>query len=403
MLVLWLILEFFHYIYSYFLLFFIRRKKYNREEIQTNNMITYINNLSNMELIEFLENIVYEKESEEKITYKEIPRENMLKLLAFILHFKSLWQLSDEQLSNTKAYLKQIENRLNYEFINGYNECLYIMRFGNNKIELQWKPFIYYILIRLYKVILYYVLYNKEYTYWKSKNNIVYFYKLTNNKKPINLFLHGLGVGISPYLKFIDKLDNVVFPILPNISNIEYHSYFDILTNNVLFPNYEIWLDELENIKSFFAINKLNIIGHSFGSILTSYYMKNKLNSINKIILIDPVCFIDGCYKIFKYYNNKTNNNSFTGIIVYQDIYVKYVLQRFLFGPYYWIYDYNEITDNCFIILSEKDEIVPSLLLEKKLEANNKNFIKLKNGKHASLFLTNEHDKSINSIIEFID
>ena len=65
-------------------------------------------------------------------------------------------------------------------------------------------------------------------SYYSSKTNINYWYKLNSKKTNLNplMFIHGLGIGIIPYISYLIKLSKettVICPVLPNISNVYFH------------------------------------------------------------------------------------------------------------------------------------------------------------------------------------
>ena len=403
---LWILLEIFHYIYSYVIYFFIRKKRYFYSKNNPKKMEKYIDSLTNPELIEFIENTIEDKYGY-KIEYKSIPRENMVKWVSYMLYFNSMWQLSDEQLDNARGFLDFIERRINYNFTNGNDNNMYVVRFGNNKIMYNWKPFSYYCVIRLVKMYVYNTLNKHNYRLYISKNNICYFYKVNNSNPTYTIFYHGLGVGIIPYFNFLTKLEsntNIIFPILPNISNIECHSYFTYLTENTIFPNSSKWLEDINELIYAFKIPKLNLIGHSFGSIIVSSIVNNTTIDINKIIYIDPICFLDGCYKIYKYLNCPTKEYyGLIDYIVYKDLYTRYATQRYMYGPEFWIYSCKDVnSDKYIIILSEKDDIVPTDILKSRFDKYNVNYILLDNAQHGDIFIKDEYINSINLLKKVI-
>ena len=403
----WIICEIFQYIYNFMLYLFIKSKRYFYLQNDAVKMEQYLDTLTNIELKEFIESTILSI-YKDSITINDIPRENMIKWVSFLLYFQSLWQLSDDQLDNTKKVLENIETRLSHTFINGNDTTIYVVRFGNNKIEYFYKPFIYYCLMLLFKIAVYTILSRKGYQIYKSKNEVIYFYKKEFDTDDFTIFYHGIGLGIAPYINFIDKISkkcNIMFPILPNISNLEYHSYIDYFSHNKLFPDYDKWTEDTKEIITKFEVNKLNLIGHSFGTLLVSYLDKNI--DINKVVFLDPICFIDGCYKIYQYLDNSVKDNfvgKVTSYIVYNDIYTRYVIQRFIYGPKFWIYNYKDIaSDKYFIVLSELDKIVPSKILATKFLKNGINYHIAKDAVHTDIFMDSKYNDIIDFVIKFLN
>lgn len=398
---------------------FVSKKKYyykksNDESEWVQEYI--INGLPPNEFIDMLrKTFSYKGTVNKKISLDDLGHDNMLKWCAYMLYAKSMWQLSSDQLSKSKDSVRIIENRLDIKFRPNKNKNIYMLRFGNNDIRTKWKPAIYYGLMGFVKYGLYSMLHMQGFRNFRSKKSgVLYFYKINSPKKSHTLFIHGFGFGIIPYKKFIDKLStgrNIIFPILPNISNMEYHSYFDPLTYNTLFPEYDIWRDDFDILVDKFHIKKLNIIAHSFGTIISSLAIKHhKLSNIIKtVILIEPVCFIEGSYKIYRYINDPYDGKSIIvskimDYILYQDIYTRYVTQRFMYGPEFWIKNVNILKKfNHCIILTDCDQIVPSYKLKKIFRKESINHNCIKHTHHADIFLSNKYSHDLNKILVFLD
>ena len=47
------------------------------------------------------------------------------------------------------------------------------------------------------------------------------------------------------------------------------------------------FVEDIESIRKYFAIDKINVLGHSFGGLLAMYYATTYPNSIDKLILLD--------------------------------------------------------------------------------------------------------------------
>ena len=104
----------------------------------------------------------------------------------------------------------------------------------------------------------------------------------------------------------------------------------------------------------------------------------NNSPQFQKIILIDPIIFWIGCFKmslhidnpfIKKYPLSNYIIDNFCSFVIYQCIYLKYVLFRVMFGPDFWIYDSTELKNtNIVIILEKNDYIIPAQLLYDKIK-----------------------------------
>lgn len=338
-------------------------------------------------------------------TFVNIPRSKMLKWLSYHLFFKSFKTLSSEQLADAEIALSMLEDKIQYKFSDGQIENidkkLYTLKFGSTKINTTYKPLILYTTFGTVKNFSYIYLKHLGFTkHTMNKTNMVYFhYQKPENKGRTIMFIHGLGFGITPYLGFIRDLTSyadVIVPILPNISNMEFNSIFSGFTNDNFFPHYQTIRDDFYQVINELDLYDITVIGHSFGTIILSVLLKHLEFSkrVNKKVFIDPVCFIDDSHKIFNYIKNPDDKGSMLislfNNIVYKDVYVRYATQRFLYGPEYWIFDYNSLTNNTIVLLSGEDKIVPALTLYKKLSKYGIPCIYVENAGHADVFNVDE-------------
>lgn len=411
--------EMFHYNFYNRLLDFVNRKKYNSKDFNYNWYENYmLNELSVDELKISIRNIFsYNKPSENMyyvpIEIEDIPRGKMFKWVAYNLYFKSMWQLSHEQQNHASEVLIKLEEKLNIQFKDVNDPSIYFLKFGNNKIECSYRPSIICSYLDLMKDACYMALYLMNFDKYKVKGtNITYFHYYNKENTKTVMFIHGLGFGIEPYLYYILRLRrkyNLIVPILPNISNMEYMRSTTKITYEKLFPEYDTWRNIMKHILIKHNIEKINFIGHSFGTIILSSLLQNDMikNRTDKTVYMEPVCFIDKAYKIYRYINDPQEGNY--GMIskifnkfIYDDIYLRYVTQRFLLGPEFWVHDYNDMSNNSFVIVSEKDQVVPSEDIYEKMKKYNIKCMYLKESYHADMFMSNKYCDVFDQIDGFI-
>jgi pimeloyl-ACP methyl ester carboxylesterase len=246
---------------------------------------------------------------------------------------------------------------------------------------------------------------------WEQQNNIGFLYKITDPNKKNLVFIHGLGFGYVPYFKILMELDkkyNLIIVVLPNISSYSFYDGF----NNVYFPN----LIKLSNTFYDFLetknINNTIILSHSFGTYITQILRKDSRSScFNKIILVDPIIFWIGCFKMSLHIENPFVKkyplhlyiiDNILAFMIYQCLYLKYVCFRVMFGPDFWIYDMNELkNDNITIILEKGDYIIPAELLYDKINGHVKcHYFDSDNMLHGSILMESKYTSQLLEIIE---
>lgn len=408
-------MELVNYMYYLHVHRFIKEKREHRMTLEVDCawMENYIlNELNEEELRVMIKKSVRMEEKEEISTIEEIRKEDMQRWVSYYIYYRNIEELNEEEREHVEYILRQIEKKLKVKFKEDDNRIICISRFGKNEIKTTYKPLIVYTSLNIAKNWNYMKMYMsgfKRYTTKKSKITYMHYYKEENTKT--TMFIHGLGFGIMPYQSYIEELrekSNLIIPILPNISNMEYTSYFTNLKDEELFPPYEVWREDIGAILNKHGIEKLDIVGHSFGTIIMGILLKDKeINRrVEKRIFIDPVCFIEKSYKIYNYIDepyvgeNVWTNTVFNKLI-YNDVYVRYVMQRYLYGPEFWILDYEKM-EKALIVLSMDDKIVPSNALHKRLTKKGVPCITAAEAKHSDIFFISGFKSILNTLSYYL-
>lgn len=350
------------------------------------------------------------------IELDKIPRNKMLKWTSYYTYYKSLWQLSREELEHASELLILIEDKIGIEFPDIIDNNIYFLKFGGNRVECGYRPKFLTSCLGLIKDVCYFTLNMLGFGKGKlSEYGFTYFYYVDDkNKLRKNLlFIHGFGFGISQYMSYLLELRkkfNIYVIVSPNISNMEYGNYNNYKHDpKTITPDYNVWRDDIKSLMIKHNINKINCIAHSFGTIVFGILFNDQwINErIDKKVLIEPVCFFEKSYKVFRYINEQHNNNN--GIInplfnelIYKDIYLRYTTQRFLYGPEFWILDYSKLSGHTLVILSEKDQIVPTDILYERLSENKIECIYVKDAYHSDMFMSNKYNDVFVKVDDFI-
>lgn len=409
--------EVINYIYYLYLKKYVHEKRYYKTKLNYNKMEQYIKSLSKEELINWIKNSISYNFSDKNyytnVPLDDIPQNKIIKWVSYQLYFKSMWQLNKEELNISKNMLKYLENKIDHKFKDVINDNIYFLKFGNNRVESIYRFLFVYISLNILKNIIYFVLACYGFKKYKTPNgNITYFYYECKKNTKTTMFLHGLGLGITPYLSYIIHLSratNVIIPILPNISNMEFTSYFSTLSNNNLFPSYKNWRLDTKYIINHHNLKSIDIVAHSFGTIILGILLKDILLNkiIKKRIFIEPVCFIDQSYKIYRYINEPTTykNDVISKIfnyLIYDDIYFRYVSQRFLYGPEFWL-DYEDVkNNNNLIIVSQEDNIIPSNRLYNKMKNKNIHCLIVHDASHSEIFIAIKFKSILSYVNSFL-
>jgi len=105
--------------------------------------------------------------------------------------------------------------------------------------------------------------------------------------KPPVFLVYGIGIGVTMYLKVINAIrikdpDRTIIVLnLPHISLKLVHQI----------PSFQQTLEAIDNIFKKHDLISCNWFGHSYGSIIIAWVIKKRPNYVNKVTLVDPVCF----------------------------------------------------------------------------------------------------------------
>ena len=374
-----LIFEILNTIYHYYMMIWVNMPKEYSNIIHKNKILDdkyLMNEFSDEELVEMIENL-FNYDNDFTISFDSIKRDNMEEMISEIVYFK------DNRDFRIKNIVDKIEERLVYTFESGYNTELKTVKYGRDRIQCNYQLGTINIIMFVIKIYTYSLMRYNGYKTFVSKNGIVYFIK--KKTKNVSYIYHGLGLGVLPYVDNLDSLDtSLVFALMPNISNIEN----DMIR---IFPEKHLWIEDINEINEKYEFEDINLIGHSFGTIICGYIIKSCME-INKIVLVEPVCFFDGFWKIIKYISNEKENILYD-MYIYNDIYLKYILHRVINGDEYWLY-LNEIEEvkKYLIILSEGDDIVHTEIIRKKCDIKGIDNIVLDNMEHSDIFVKYDGD-----------
>ncbi|AYV78348.1 MAG: alpha/beta hydrolase fold [Edafosvirus sp.] len=403
-------LEFIAYLhYLYYKRLMSKKKYYDITfdyEFTKNNLLQ----MSSTELIDFIKNtITQDKRYLKPIPIEKIPRKTMLKWIISVIYLKyiKIKELDTVKLNESHELLTKIEDKLNIQFENkNDNKNIYVLNYGINDLVSIYKPILFYSISYIIKNMFYQILLRNNFKiHICKKSGIKTVYKLSIEKKKTVVFFHGLGYGPVPYITHILNLSaeyNVIVPIFPNISNIEFAENW---------PEANMWREWFKNMIDEIVSDRkdINIISHSFGTFIAGTLINDeKINlMINKRIFIEPVCLYEKYYKINGYIYDPGKGSSYLmdlamRWLIYSDIHVTHICLRELYGPNYWIYNYKTMDkDKNLFVFSRKDQIIPIEISNKIIENNIKCLI-IDDVYHGYLYFDEKYKTTLENIYDFI-
>lgn len=381
----WLIIELINWL-TYLVIYIniISPKFMKYKEIDTYKIIERIDKLTKDEIEYVIAGcIVYDKYLHTNINSDKFNIQNLSKVEIINLIGYSLFGLDIKDIYSSSKFpiiidlIKKIEIRLGYNFELSKTDRYLYRKWGSNFIKFSFRPLILQIPLKIFIQSIHLLFTSYLGFEWKQINNIGFLTKFNDPAKENIIFIHGLGFGYVPYFQTLIELNkkyNLIIVVLPNISS--YNYYDDI--NYAYFPPLNTISDTIYNYLEFYNISKYILIAHSFGTYITQILRKDsRVSMFKKIILIDPIIFWIGCFKMSLHVENPFIKkyplttyliDNLLSFMIYQCLYLKYVCFRVMFGPDFWIYDINELSNSNIIIVLEKyDYIIPAELIYKKI------------------------------------
>jgi pimeloyl-ACP methyl ester carboxylesterase len=388
---LWLFIEFINWFAYLFIYINIISPKFMKfKEVDTLKIIERFDKLNKEELEHIIGGcVIYNKISHENVDVPRLDIKSLSKIEMINLIGYSLFGLDIKDIYSSKKYpiilklIKKIESKLGYDFeISKIDRYLY-RKWGSNFITFSFRPLILEIPLKIF-IMSIHILFTAFLGFkWQQINKIGFLSKNIDPNKKNLIFIHGLGFGYVPYFKMLMELNkkyNLIIIVLPNISS--YNYYDDI--NYTYFPPLSLVSNTLYDFLESNNINSTILLAHSFGTYVTQFLRKDdRIKIFSKIILVDPIIFWIGCFKMSLHVENPFIKkypitmyliDNLLCFMIYQCLYLKYICFRVMFGPDFWIYDASELSEhkNIVIILEKNDYIIPADLIYDKI----KNYVK---------------------------
>ncbi|KAI9296802.1 alpha/beta-hydrolase [Neoconidiobolus thromboides FSU 785] len=309
---------------------------------------------------------------------KILPLELTKGWLCWALFYKKLEQLTEREVEEFEYIINLFKEERKEDKTQEVIKDIKCMSLNLDDVEYEHKPLISYLIIYIIQsigsILLKLIGFREEYC---STSNLKIWllepksYYTKSKEKPI-VFIHGVGIGLIMYLRFIIKIRlsypdrRVILVEVPYVSLTMTNQigtrdntihYFDIL-----FHRYNI-LD-------------CQLIGHSYGTIIASWLIQDRPHYVNQVQLIDPVCFLMWESDLIYNFLYKPRDDLISTLAYYflsKDLFMANVFYRHFnwYENLLFLQDLNNIP--CNVYLSEKDWIISANKIHSYIEEFNHN------------------------------
>lgn len=410
------LINWFMYLFIYIQIISPKFLKYKEDD--TIKIIERIDKLCKNELEYIIAGcVIYDKIKHSDIDYSNFDIKKLSKIEMINLIGYSLFGIEINDIYRNSKFpiiiniVKKIEEKLGYEFVLEDLDRYLYRKWGSNFIKFSFRPLILQIPLKLFVNFIHLIFTLYLGFKWEKYNKIGFLSKeLDPNKKNL-VFIHGLGFGYVPYFQILFELNkkyNLIIMVLPNISSYSLYDVFD----NCYFPELSQLTNNFYDFLKLKNVDRTMVISHSFGTYITQILRKDLRSIIfDKIILVDPIIFWIGCFKMSLHVENPLIKkyplylyitDNVLSFMIYQCLYLKFVCYRVMFGPDFWIYDAEELSNtNITIILEKGDYIIPAELLYEKIKNNvNCKYFDSDEMSHGSILREKKYSDKLIKIIE---
>jgi len=325
-----IIIEFCFYIYIYYILLPTLQPLQNGYKniiedpiILSDKFCNLIDSLESYNFDDFLSGWLLTK-SYNKCDYKDVMASNVDSLFAWVVFNLHLNDLSESELKIIKNITNKFDGLKKEE---GINLSLIHANYSLVPIKHIYHPLIIYIIFWCYVKLGHLMcLHNKGFVYCKTNYNMTYWYrKGSENISPLFIF-HGINsLGWSLYSQLIEALGSNRTIILIN-----YDAIKPCTLNIKVIDPYTLNKNIIDIIEKY-KFNKISLFGHSWGTFIVGWIIKQIPEYILNITLIDPVAltinFPDTAYTMF-YKPSKTITDYLLRYFLTYDITISYNIQR---------------------------------------------------------------------------
>ena len=317
----------------------------------------------------------------------EIKRENVKEFFAWAFLNKSSWGPDEEE--ELDEYADKVEELLARKLQPGRGHAT-PLRLTIDAVNMLHRPLIWYIIVALVDSITYLYMQFAGFQFYRLRlsrfltvfpfrmltlssmrttpsNTLSYWYlpHTSKTRRPI-LFIHGIGIGLYPYVNFLKAINKAQRMSDPTggqigILAIELMPISFRITGEM--PSQDQLCSEILSILNKHGWDSFALMSHSYGSVITTHMLKNATLAprISSVVLADPVTILlhhpDVAYNFTRRPPKQANEHQLY-YIACTDMCVAHTLGRHFFWAENILFKEDLKDLNATVILSGRDLIV---------------------------------------------
>ncbi|KAI1420276.1 hypothetical protein F5Y12DRAFT_137758 [Xylaria sp. FL1777] len=245
----------------------------------------------------------------------DIRKDNVREFLSWAFFDRHPGNETATELDELDEYLVEIEKRIGYQIEPGRGNAK-SLRLTLDEIEVRYRSVLWYFIVGTVDLITHSQLSRQGFRYYaqpkshlrsviplrlqslfarrQSVSQLSYWYRPHTSKDKLPLvFLHGIGIGLWPYTRFLSNLNEIsIEDDQIGIIALEYLPVSARLTNAPL--SQAEFLSQITLLVNAHGWDQFAVLGHSYGTVLATHMLKSPDLSprIQSIVLVDPVCIL---------------------------------------------------------------------------------------------------------------
>lgn len=309
-------------------------------------------------------------------------RGNLVEFLAWAFFTKSSEELASAERHEVDNMVGEMGRRFGWEWAEGFDPAAKCIRINFDSLTSWCHPFSYYASIWALSAAARQTMRLLGFRHHprKAGGNAISFFHCAPPRPPPGVlivggnpapspaalpvvFIHGLGVGLAPYMRFIRRLAAVRECFVVELLEVSQSGTEEVLAPTAMAEAIAAMLRAYGHCRACF-------VAHSYGTFVLSWVVRERRDLVARAVLLDPVCFLlsqpDVAFN-FLYRVPDSLTMMVVAHLVRWELFSANVLMR----HFYWYHNVlwrEELPEECVVVLAAQDDITDPQAVRSYLE-----------------------------------
>ncbi|EJD43962.1 hypothetical protein AURDEDRAFT_88482 [Auricularia subglabra TFB-10046 SS5] len=286
----------------------------------------------------------------------------------------------DDWNEEIDGYIKRIEELVGHPFPDGRNPRVRSIRLTLDEVDMRHRPLIWYLIVGLVDLVTCVHLRTMGFTHFatpqwftafpfrpytvlsqRSSTNVSYWARphRSATKQPI-VFLHGIGIGLWPYVDFFKEL----MAVEPDVGIILIELLPISMRITSPMPGQAEMVQSITSVLDAHAIPETILMTHSYGSVIAAHIVHSGIHDrLSAVVLVDPVALLlhlPDTASNFVYRRPRRANEHQLWYFASRDPGISHTLSRRFFWGDNILWRTDVAPPRAAVVLSERDQIMPA-------------------------------------------